>query len=157
MSLIISRTFSKAYSLAGLRFGYLIGDRSVIEQLRKVNLPYNINLLTEAVATLLLEKREFVDRQVKFLQQEKERIYAFLKSCNGITVYPAKANFLLFKCRDSRELFGKLKERGVLVRDVSGYKLLENHLRVNVGSEEENDLFIQELSAILKEEENGQV
>lgn len=156
-NLIVSRTFSKAYSLAGLRFGYLIGDKTVIDQLRKVNLPYNINLLTEAVAVLLLEKRDFVERQVQFLLDEKDRVYTFLKKCKRIDVYPSQANFLLFKCPDSRDLFEKLKERGVLVRDVSGYKLLENHLRVNVGSREENDLFMQELSAILKEDDYGQV
>lgn len=151
-NLIISRTFSKAYSLAGLRFGYLIAQQSIIKQLRKVNLPYNINLLTEAVVSRLLDNQEDVLSQVEFLKSERDRMYNQLLKLKKIKAYPSSANFILFQCENSEKLFGEMKAQGVVVRDVSGYKHLQNHLRVNVGTIEENNLFIQVLTSILNED-----
>ncbi len=144
-NLIISRTFSKAYSMAGLRFGYLIANSQIISQLRKVNLPYNINLFTELVAAAMLDQVAVMDKHVRFLIQERDRVYGEMMKMEGVAVYPSSANFLLFRCRDGKKIFLALKERGVLVRDVGEYPFLENHLRVNVGSREENDIFLQAL------------
>ena len=150
--LIISRTFSKAYSIAGLRFGYFIAQEVLIDQLRKVNLPYNINSLTEVVVSRLLDNQAEMMRQVEYLKSERDRVYDSLTKLRSIRVYPSQANFLLFQCDDGNRIFNQLKDRGVVVRDVSGYKYLENHLRVNVGTVEENNLFIEELTTLLKED-----
>ena len=151
-NLIISRTFSKAYSMAGLRFGYFIAQAQLINQFRKVNLPYNVNLLTEAVVSRLIDNDDIMKKQVEFLKFERDRVYSELLKLDSIKVFPSQANFLLIKFPDSKKVFKELKELGVLVRDVSGYHLLENHLRVNVGSKEENDLFIESLKKVLKED-----
>ncbi|NOY58341.1 MAG: histidinol-phosphate aminotransferase family protein, partial [Calditrichaeota bacterium] len=144
-NLIVSRTFSKAYSMAGLRFGYLIGQSQIISQFRKVNLPYNINLFTELVAATMLDNVALMDEHVWFLKEERDRLYAEMIKMQAITVYPSSANFLLFRSKDGQKIFSELKKRGVLVRDVGSYLLLENHLRVNVGTREENDIFLQAL------------
>ncbi|NIA30264.1 MAG: histidinol-phosphate transaminase [Actinobacteria bacterium] len=144
-NLIVSRTFSKAYSIAGLRFGYLIARSQIISQFRKVNLPYNINLFTELVAATMLDNVALMDEHVWFLKEERDRLYAEMIKMPAITVYPSSANFLLFRSPNGQKIFSELKERGVLVRDVGGYPLLENHLRVNVGTREENDIFLQAL------------
>ncbi len=147
-NLVISRTFSKAFSLAGLRFGYLLGRREVIAQLRKANLPYNVNLFTELVAIRLLDNRDFMQKQVKYISDERDRLYAEMKTMGHILVHRSFANFLLFKCNDGRQMFLQLKKAGVLVRDVSEYPLLADHLRVSVGSKPENNLFLNVLKSL---------
>jgi histidinol-phosphate aminotransferase len=150
-NLIVSRTFSKAYSLAGLRFGYFIARKGVIDQLRKVNLPYNVNLLTEAVVSRLLEHQSEMVGQVEYLKSERNKMYEKLVKFEKIKAFPSQANFILFQCENSKKLFNQLQDLGVVVRDVSGYKHLKNHLRVNVGTIEENNLFIKALTTILNE------
>jgi histidinol-phosphate aminotransferase len=147
-NLVISRTFSKAFSLAGLRFGYLIANKTVIEQLEKVNLPYNVNIITEAVVSELLECRDILFERVDQVVEQRQKMYKELCLIPELTVYPSKANFILFKCQNSRSVFQTLKKHGILVRDVSSYPLLENHLRVNVGSPEENKYFLDILHTI---------
>ena len=147
--LIISRTFSKAFCLAGLRFGYLISSPQVIEQLRKVILPYNVNLFTEMVVSELLTKRSFMLEQVDYLKQERAWLFRQMQGIGAIHAYPSKANFILFSCQSGKDVFLRLKEQGILVRDVSGYPLLENHLRVTVGSREENEMFLASLRGIV--------
>jgi histidinol-phosphate aminotransferase len=147
--LIVSRTFSKAFSLAGLRFGYYIADPGTIRQLQKVNLPYNVNLFTETAVSTLLDRPQFMESQVQYLVEERERMYSAMSAITGIRVFPSTANFLLFGYPEGRDLFNELKAKGVLVRDLKGYPLLEHHARLTVGSREENDLFLQILSGIL--------
>ncbi len=142
-NLVISRTFSKAFSLAGMRFGYLISNRAVIEQLEKVNLPYNVNCFTEAIVSELLDERKSLFERVGYIVEQRQRMFEQMSEINAIQVYPSKANFLLFKSDNARSLFQALRHKGVLVRDVSGYPLLQDHLRVNVGSAEENDYFLK--------------
>jgi histidinol-phosphate aminotransferase len=143
--LIISRTFSKAFSLAGLRLGYLISSAGVIEQLRKVNLPYNVNLFTEMVALKLISNRRFMEQQVAHLKKERDWLYQQMQALPGVCVYPSAANFILFRHHNAKKIFSQLKEQGILVRDVSGYPLLADHLRVTVGSHDENEMFLSAL------------
>ena len=144
-NLVISRTFSKAFCLAGLRFGYILGQKQVIEQLSKVNIPFNVNLFTELVVTRLLVNRSFMQENVSFLKMERERIFTEMLKIKSVHVYPSAANFLLFKVKEGKKVFEKLKARDVLVRDVGSYPLLQDHLRVNVGTEKENELFLKYL------------
>jgi histidinol-phosphate aminotransferase len=144
--LIISRTFSKAFSLAGLRLGYLLSTERNIEQLRKANLPYNINLLTELIAEQLLTEKEVMLQQVAGIARERDWLYAEMGKIAAIQPFPSTANFILFKCPDGRQVFTSLKKQGILVRDVSGYPLLKNHLRVSVGLRQENLNFLDALN-----------
>ena len=151
-NLIISRTFSKAFSMAGLRFGYFVANAPVIEQLRKVNLPYNVNLFTELVALRLLDFEKEMTENIAYLKQERERVYAELRKMRGLEVFPSNANFLLIRGPERINLFHELKERGILVRDVSSYPLLRGFQRVTIGFREENDLFLSTLAEILNSE-----
>lgn len=147
-NLIVSRTFSKAFSMAGLRFGYFVANTPVIEQLRKVNLPYNVNLFTELVALRLLDFEKEMAENIAYLKRERERVFAELQQMHGLTVFPSNANFLLIRGTEPINLFQELKERGVLVRDVSSYPLLRGFQRVSIGLREENDLFLSTLADI---------
>lgn len=149
-NLVVSRTFSKAFSMAGLRFGYLIAQQKVIKQLAKVNLPYNVNVFTEQVVTELLNHQSELMQHVQYLQKERDRIFSMMQRISGLTVYPSAANFLLIKAPAGLDLFAELKKQGVLVRDVSSYPLLQNHLRVTIGSKEENDMFLKALQDIMQ-------
>ncbi|HNS73341.1 MAG TPA: histidinol-phosphate transaminase [bacterium] len=147
--LVLSRTFSKAFSMAGLRLGYLISHPANIDQLRKAHLPYTVNLLTEHIALRLLADPGLLEERVAWIVREREWLLAEMRRIAAVTVYPSAANFLLFRCADGKSLFRRLKERGILVRDVSGYPLLENHLRVNTGSHDENLWFLEALKESL--------
>jgi len=150
-NLLISRTFSKAFSMAGLRFGYFVGNEPVIDQLRKVNIPYNINLFTEMVALRLLDNEPEMRKHVQYLKDERDRVSVEMQKINGITVFPSAANFILMKGPEDLDLFQVLKDRGVLVRDVSSYPLLRGHQRVSIGFKEENDLFLETLKKIMRD------
>jgi len=149
-NLLVSRTFSKAFSMAGLRFGYIVGQPNMVGQLQKANLPYNVNIFTELVALQLLEHEHRLIDNIKFLQTERDRIFNEMKKLNDFTVYPSGANFLLFHGSENIKLFQALKDRGILVRDMSGYPLLKGFQRVSVGFRHENDFFLQALRDIQK-------
>ncbi|HPG40987.1 MAG TPA: histidinol-phosphate transaminase [bacterium] len=151
-NLLISRTFSKAFSLAGLRFGYFIAAAGIIAQLVKVNIPYNINLFTELVACRLLDDPGLMLQQIERLKVEREWLYQQMQACKFIRVFPSSANFLLFHTPKDVNLFIELKKRGILVRDVSSYDLLQGYQRVSIGSRQENELFLEKLQDIFKDE-----
>lgn len=150
-NLIISRTFSKAFSLAGLRFGYLVANSQITEQLLKINLPYNVNLITELIALRLLRDKTFMLEQVNDLIRERNHLYQQLLKISAIRVYPSSANFLLVKSERSIDLYQELKKMGVLVRDVGSYPLLHGHIRVTIGSAAENQTFLDALLHVVNE------
>ncbi|MFQ5651384.1 MAG: histidinol-phosphate transaminase [bacterium] len=150
-NLIITRTFSKAVGLAGLRIGYLLADPNLVVELNKAQLPYNLNLFSELVARKLLDNREVIAERIRQIKSEKERILARLAEVTGVTVFPSSGNFYLLKTRHPAALlFEKLVAQGVLTRDVSGYhRRLQDTLRVSVGTPEENDGFFEALKMSL--------
>jgi len=150
-NLLVSRTFSKAFSLAGLRFGYFIGNELLIRELRKVNLPYNINLFTEMTALRLLDERKTMQRNIDYIKTEKKRLYMALQEINGLQATPSAANFILVKGPDDLDLFQALKDRGVLVRDVSSYPLLNGRQRITVGLQAQNNLLLKTLESIMQD------
>lgn len=143
-NLVILRTFSKAFSLAGLRMGYLVAHPETASEILKVKIPFTVNPLSEFTALKLLEHRDlFVDR-VRFLKEQKAAMMAGLRELNGVRAIDSDANFFLFSTPVSaRALFDELLDRhNVLVRDVSSYPMLERYLRVNAGSKEESDYLV---------------
>ena len=148
-NLLISRTFSKAFSLAGLRFGYFVGRDNVIRELQKVNLPYNINLFTEMAAIRLLDEWAAMKANIDYLLAERIRLYNRLNEIEGLHASPSSANFLLVKGPDDLDLFQALKKHGVLVRDVSSYPLLAGRQRITVGFKAENDLLLETIQTIM--------
>lgn len=143
---VVIRTMSKAFSFAGVRLGYLVADPSVIEALFLVRLPYHLSAITQAAAEVALDYRGELLGNVAMLIAERERVRSELEAL-GLTVLPSKANFLLFSGFDipAPLLWKSLLDAGVLIRDVG----LSGYLRVTIGSEAENTLFIKAVTAIL--------
>lgn len=149
-NLIILRTFSKAWGLAGIRLGYCIANEEIIKLLFKIKAPYNINSLTRYAVKCALENSHLKDKYVKSILKERERLKNQLESLKGIIkVYDSFANFLLFKCENAKDVQKKLADFGIIIRDRSSQPKLENCLRVTIGSEEENDKFWESIKKTL--------
>jgi histidinol-phosphate aminotransferase len=151
-NLLVLRTVSKL-GLAGLRLGVLAGSRFWIDQLDKVRLPYNINTLTQVSAAFALQHGELLDAQARSIRAERQHLHAAMTELPGITVYPSRANFLLFRAPPgcARRLFERLRDCGILTKDVSAsHPLLADCLRVTVGTPEENEAFLGALSRALQ-------
>ncbi len=147
-NLVILKTFSKAFGLAGLRVGFLIAHSEVAKQLQKINLPYNLNIFSTIAAIRLMETPELVEVHVKKIVVEREKLFNKMRRISGVVPFPSEANFILFRVADGIKVLRKLEEQGILVRDMSGYSVLKNFLRVTVGTPEENSIFLEALSKI---------
>ena len=150
--LVLLRTFSKAMSLAGLRAGYLLAHPELAREVNKAKLPYNINFFSEFAAAEVLLSRDLLQPQIREIRDERDRLYAGLAAIPGIDVYPSEANFVLFRVADHKRVFARLlDEYGILVRDVSGYPMLDSCLRVNAGTPEENAAFLAAVRTIVED------
>lgn len=144
--LVVLRTFSKAFGLAGLRLGIMIGNERIIEHFAKVKLPYNINLFTQYTAEVILENPEIITERIQTINKEKIRLGKKLAEIKGLKLIDSEANFFLIEVVDPPVVFDYLLSEGILIRDVSGYPMLDKMLRVSVGTPEENDILIEKLS-----------
>ena len=151
-NLVVLRTFSKAFSLAGLRIGYLAAHPDTAFEILKVKIPFTVNPLSEFTALKLLEHRNIFDERVRFLLRQKEEMMSALRGMPGVSVVESDANFFLFSSSiPPAEMFSKLLDKkNVLVRDVSSYPLLGNYLRVNAGSADESAYFTQSVRECLE-------
>lgn len=147
--LIVSRTLSKAFALAGARVGYLAASPAVVDALRLVRLPYHLSALTQLVAQVALGRAEELLSTVALVTQQRDRLVTRLEQL-GLTVAPTAANFLLFgPFEDPAGTWQRLLDRGVLVRDVSGAEGLSGWLRVNAGTPAETTAFLSALEEVL--------
>lgn len=150
-NLLVMRTVSKL-GLAGLRLGYIAGKPSIIEQLHKIRLPYNINSLTQISADFALSNKALFDQQTQKICAERSIVFNRLNALDGITAYPSAANFILFKTPENRanEIFASIKQQGVLIKNLSAQGgLLADCLRVTIGKPEENAAFLAALTKSL--------
>ncbi|MDD5634678.1 MAG: histidinol-phosphate transaminase [Candidatus Omnitrophica bacterium] len=148
-NIIIARTFSKAYGLAGLRIGYAIAPKEIIQILNKVREPFNVNSVAQAAALAALDDEEYVKRSVDLVKKEKKRFYAFFDSLKVKYLF-SKSNFILVNTeRDSKKFFEHLLKKGVIVREMSSWGLM-GFIRVNVGSEKENDIFFKAFASVIE-------
>lgn len=147
-NLLVMRTVSKM-GLAGLRLGLMAGERRCVDEINKVRLPYNINVLTQHAATFILQHAEVLNEQAASLRQSREELLEQLQGIPGVVkVYPSRANFILFRIApgSAGALFEGLKMRGVLIKNMDpAGGALTDCLRVTVGSPEENRQFIEAL------------
>jgi len=142
---VVLRTLSKM-GLAGIRLGCLLGHPDWLAELDKVRLPYNINALTQATGLFALRHAEVLAGHVAQIRVGREILYTALQTLAGITVWPSATNFLLFRCPDAECAFAALQARGVLVRRLhGGHPLLDQCLRVSVGTAAENSRFLATL------------
>ncbi|MGZ8193853.1 MAG: histidinol-phosphate transaminase [Methylobacter sp.] len=150
-NLLVMRTVSKL-GLAGLRLGYIVGNRAIIEQLNKIRLPYNINILTQISANFALSNKTLFDQQIQTICTERALIFKQLNEIDGIKAYPSAANFILFRTPEDQasNIFTLLKQQGVLIKNLSHQGgVLANCLRVTVGKPEENAAFLAALRSSL--------
>ncbi len=149
-SLAVVRTFSKTWSMAAARLGYLIGPAWLIAELDKVVLPYHLDALSQIAGRLALDYDTAMRERVRALVAERDRLTAALGSL-GLHVVPSGANFILFRPADGdgRRLWQGLVDRGVLIRDCSSWSRLDGYVRVTVGTAEENDAFLMALQEAL--------
>ncbi len=144
--LVTFSTFSKAWGLAGLRVGWLSTTAATAREIRKVKLPYSLNIVSEAAAVLALENRRLRDTNVARIVAERDRVAAAMRSIARVEVFPSAANFIAFRPeRNAKSIFDALFTRGLLIRDISAYHGLANCLRVSIGMREENDRFLEAL------------
>jgi histidinol-phosphate aminotransferase len=150
-NLVVLRTFSKAMSMAGLRFGYLMAHPDVAREIHKGKLPYNVNVFTLTAAEVVLERPDVTKSAIQALIAERQRLIAEVRKRPGVEVFDSCTNFFLIRtARTARELFDALYAQGVLVRDVSSYPMLERVLRVSAGKPEENNRFLNALDRALE-------
>jgi len=147
-NIIITRSFSKAYGLAGLRIGYGIGSPYLIDHLERIREPFNVNILAQVGALHALEDKDFLEKTMEINRKGKEYLYSEFRKL-GLSFVPSATNFILVDIkRDSREVFQALLRRGVIVRDMKDWGL-NNFIRVTIGTKEENERFIKELRRLI--------
>lgn len=148
--LVVTRTFSKTWSLAGARLGYLVGPQWLVAELEKVVLPYHLDAAKQIAGRLALAHVDEMEARVRHIVAERERISAAMGRL-AIDVFPSGANFVLFRPRShgGSEVWKGLLARDVLVRDCSGWPRLTDCLRVTVGTPAENDAFLGALEEVV--------
>lgn len=150
-NLLILRTFSKAFSLAGVRLGYILANPSVIREFIKVRQPYSVDALSQAIGAAVYKNRALFVPGINQIIEERGILIERLRSLPGVEVFDSDSNYILFRLEGADEVWQQLYDRGVLIRDFSHSVRLENCLRVTVGSPEENLAFFAILSDILSE------
>lgn len=150
LPLVVTRTYSKTWSMAGARLGYMIGPTWVVQALESVALPYHLDAVTQLAGVLALDHRDAMEQRVATLVEERGRVSAALGRLD-VDQWPSAANFILFRPRgiDGRQVWAELVERGVLVRDCSSWPRLEGCLRVTLGTRDEDDVFLTALGDVL--------
>ena len=146
-NLIITRTFSKAFGLAGFRLGYAVMHSKVASEIQKCMLPFNIDKPSIIAGDILLSDYKKIIEYSNKIINEREKLISKINELNGFKAYKSNANFFLLKSKTSpREIYTKLLKNGILVRDVSSYYLCKNKIRISIGSQEENEVLFNILS-----------
>jgi histidinol-phosphate aminotransferase len=151
-NLVILRTFSKCFGMAGVRLGYGIMPVPLADALRSVHMPFSVNILAEAAGIAALSDTAFYEDSVRAVHEGRDFLAAGLAAL-GCSVFPSQANFLLFlpppDCpKSAREIFDELLALGLIIRSLASYGL-PGHLRVSVGNAEENRYFLTCLREVL--------
>jgi len=149
-NLILLRTFSKSFSAAGLRIGYLLTTPRLRAEILKPKIPFTVGVLAQIFVEVLFRHLDLVRGRIELIKSERNRLHAALQEIAGVRSFPSDSNFLLFQTKKtSQEIFDGLLKREVLVRDVSSYPMLDRMLRVNAGTGEENNAFLSALKTIV--------
>ncbi|MFA6550288.1 MAG: histidinol-phosphate transaminase [Candidatus Gracilibacteria bacterium] len=148
-NLVVLRTFSKAWGLAGIRVGYAITNAEIISYLNKVKLPYNVSAVSQYIATLALNRPNQMIRLRDKIVSEREKLKNILEKM-GFKVFPSEANFLLIKSKYSDKIFEKLIEKyRIIVRRFKNKPLVEDCFRITIGTPRQNDLLLKSIKKIV--------
>ncbi len=151
--LIVLRTLSKAFGLAGLRVGYLVADPAIVDALGAVRQIYSVDVLAQAVALALVERRDQLAPVVADIVAERERLSAGLCALERVRAWPSAANFVLARVPRAHRVWERLRdEHSILVRDFSSVPGLDDCLRLTVGTREENDALLDALAVLTRED-----
>ncbi len=154
-NLAVLRSFSKAFGLAGLRLGYLVSSKHVVKYVQRVVCPFNVNSVTQQAIVLALQNWSYFKEKINFVVNEREWLMKNLQQIDGVSPYPSDANFILFKVTKtnltSAVVTERMENRNVLVKDRGHLLLLENCIRVTVGTRNMNESFVSALKASLEE------
>lgn len=151
-NLLVMRTFSKL-GMAGLRLGFLVGSTAWLAQLEKLRLPYNVGVLTQQVALKLLQHHSVLLQQAEQIKMDRTLLQQRLQSIKNVQPFTSEANFILFRIPHASKICEGLKQRGVLIKNLSaGHPLLANCLRVTVGTPPENERFGVALQECLQDQ-----
>ncbi len=147
-NLLILRTLSKC-GLAGLRVGALVGRLDWIREINKVRLPYNLNTLSQASALFMLGHARVLEEQIARICADRERLAESLGALPQIKIWPSQTNFLTLENKGCDDLADRLKQKGILIKDLTGvHPLVQGCIRVTVGTPEENKTFLQALISV---------
>lgn len=143
------RTFSKAFGLAGLRVGFAMARKELVDELRQFRTPFGLNSFSESVAVKALDHRDWVEKVVSMVKVERAYLAPKLQAL-GFEVYPSCCNFLLCKCPVAGPaLVSALRGEGVAIRDCNSYPLLENHVRITIGPRTMLDRLLDRLEHLM--------
>ena len=146
--IVVFRTFSKAYGLAGLRVGYGIGAKEIIDAIYLTKPPYNLSVLSQKIATWVLQDEKVNQERIEYLKTERENLIQELRKLPNIRVFDSDANFILIETQDL-ELSEKLEAREIFVRSFAASEgaLL---LRITVGNKEQNKILLDALKVLIQ-------
>lgn len=148
-NLAVLQTFSKAWGLAGLRLGVLFGSTDLIEGIKRVKLPYNVNVLTQRITLERLRNIQRFDQEREVILKERTRMQSACRALPGIQeVFPSDANFFLIRVNNATDTYQALLKRGIVVRNRTKEPGLSGCLRISVGTPEENQLLINALKEV---------
>jgi len=147
-NVVVLRTMSKALALAGMRIGFAIGRPQLIAEIAKPKIPFASNRLAEITLRQVLENYAIVTDAVSYILNARDALYGELVSLHRVEPFMSDTNFLIIRVPDAGEVFRRLSSRGILVRNVSGYHLMENCLRFNIGLPDENSRMLEALLSI---------
>jgi histidinol-phosphate aminotransferase len=146
------RTFSKAYGIAGLRVGFAMARKEIVDELRRVRTPFGLNSFTEAVAVAALDNSDWVDAKVREMKAERQYLAGKMSEL-GFKVYPSECNFILCKSPvKSADLVSALVDKGIAIRDFGAYPLLEDHVRVTIGPRKYMDMLLEAAAPLVNGE-----
>jgi len=154
-NLVILRTFSKAYSLASLRVGYLLSNPEIINEIRKVKSPFNVNTFSQLAAQVVFENKEVLKVNIEKIIRERERLTDRINEITPFKAHPSRTNFVLVEAgskEDTDLVYNNLLEQGILVQTTSDpiFSTSRYFLRITVGNKEENDILIKGLEDVSK-------
>lgn len=149
-NLIVLRTLSKAFGLAGMRCGYLAAQKDLIEAIAKIKAPYNLNAFTQLFAPIVVKHRKEIFQVRDAIVAEKDRLYAALQAIPGVTVYPSCTNFLLVQVKDKQEeIFEALRKKDILVKIYRNNPEIPNGFRISVTAKDVDDVLLAVFREVL--------
>jgi len=154
-NLVILRTFSKAYSIASLRVGYLLSNPEIINEIRKVKSPFNVNTFSQLTAQVVFENKEILKNSIKKIIEEREKLIKRINELPPFKAHSSRTNFVLVEVgskENSNLVYSNLLKQGILIQTVfdPAFSGSRYFLRITVGNEEENDILIKGLEVVSK-------